>query len=139
MNAIIDMGGYVILGSYTPSGNFGETAGKVYYADNMVFKGLRTNSYDRAIRELYAENEDNTRVLGFLDIGQMADDKMTTDVQSVYESTSGDEAAKRAAADARAAEMMSWWRDYNHYSADFSNYILPDITKAAAELISKIK
>ena len=103
-----------------------------------MFKGLRTNSYDRAICELYTENKDNPKVLGFLDIGQMADDKMTADVQSVYAGASGDETAKRAAADARAAEMMSWWRDYNHYSTDFSNYILPDITKAAAELIGKV-
>ncbi|MCH5213133.1 MAG: hypothetical protein J1G06_08965 [Oscillospiraceae bacterium] len=138
MNAIIDMGGYVILGSYTPSGNFGETAGKVYDADNMAFKGLRTNSYDRAIRELYRDNADNPKVLGFLDIGQMADDKMTSDVQNVYNSTNGSEKAKRDAADARASEMMAWWRDYSHYGADFSNYILPDITKAAAELIDKI-
>ena len=138
MNAIIDMGAYVILGSYTPSGNYGETEGKVYDADNMAFKGMRTNSYDRAIRELYEENKDNPKVLGFLDIGQMSDDKMTADVQKVYADTQGTEDEKRAAANARAEEMMGWWRDYNHYNSNFSNYILPEITAAAAELIAAI-
>ncbi len=138
MDAIMDMGAYVILGSYTPSGNYGETEGKVYDADTMTFKGMRTNSYDRAIRELYEENKDNPMVLGFLDIGKMSDDKMTADVQKVYAETSGTEEQKRAAANARAEEMMLWWRDYNHYNANFSNYILPDITAAAAALIAPI-
>lgn len=140
INAIIDMGGYVILGSYTPSGNYGETAGKVYDADNMTFKGMRTNAYDRAIRELYSENTENKMVLGFLDIGKIADDKMTADVKSAYDDAinSGvDEATARTAANNRAAELMSWWRDYNHYSADFSNYILSDLTKIATGLIAK--
>ena len=139
MNAIIDMGGYVILGSYTPSGNYGETAGKVYDYDTMTFKGMRTNAYDRAIRELYEENKDNPKVLGFLDVGQMCDEIMTADVRGVYESAQGTEEEKRAAANARAEEMMTWWRDYNHYNSTFSNYILPYITAEAAELINKIK
>ncbi len=140
MNAIIDMGGYVILGSYTPTGNYGETAGKVYDADTMTFKGMRQNAYDRAIRELYEENKDNPRVLGFIDVGKMADEKMTADVKAVYDAAiSGGktETEARAAANAKAEEMMAWWKDYNHYYTTFSDYILPDITKAIAAMITK--
>ena len=63
---------------------------------------------------------------------------MTADVKAAYNGADGDETAKRVAANAKAAEMMAWWKDYNHYYVDFSNYILPDLTKAAAELIGKI-
>ncbi|MGN0106693.1 MAG: hypothetical protein ACI4A5_03210, partial [Hominilimicola sp.] len=139
VDAIIDMGGYVILGSYTPTGNYGATAGKVYDADTMTFKGKRTNAYDQAIRELYDEIKDNPNVLGFADIGQMADDKMTADVKAAYDAAIADgETAARAAANAKAEEMMAWWKDYNHYYVDFSNYILPDITRAVAELITQL-
>lgn len=138
MNAIIDMGGYVILGSYTPSGSYGSTAGKVYDADTMTFKGMRTNAYDRAIRELYEESKDNPKVLGFIDIGKMADVKMTADVKAVYDAAIAGgktEAEAREAANARAEEMMAWWKDYNHYYTTFSNYILPDITSEIAKMI----
>lgn len=77
-------------------------------------------------------------VLGFINIGQMAGDNMTADVRSEYAAASGGKSEKRAAATARVEEMMSWWREYNHYNANFSNYILADITSAAAELIKKI-
>lgn len=138
MNAIIDMGGYVILGSYTPTGNYGATAGKVYDSDTMTFKGMRTNTYDRAIRELYEENKDNPKVLGFIDIGKMADEKMTADVKAVYDAAMAGgktEAEARVAANAKAEEMMAWWKDYNHYYTTFSNYILPDITSEVAKMI----
>ena len=138
VDAILDMGGYVILGSYTPSGNYGATQGKVYDADTMTFKGMRTNAYDLAIRELYEDYKDNDHVLGFVDVGKMADEKMTADVKAAYDAASGDTAAKTAAANARAEEMMAWWKDYNHYYTTFSNYILPDITSAVAALIRTI-
>ena len=138
VDAILDMGGYVILGSYTPSGNYGATQCKVYDADTMTFKGMRTNAYDLAIRELYEDYKDNDHVLGFVDVGKMADEKMTADVKAAYDAASGDTAAKTAAANARAEEMMAWWKDYNHYYTTFSNYILPDITSAVAALIRTI-
>ena len=141
MNAIIDMGGYVILGSYTPAGNYGSAQGNVYDPDTMAFRGMRTNSYDRAIRELYEENKNNPKVLGFLDIGKMADEKMTADVKAVYDAAiagGADEAAARSAANAKAEEMMAWWKDYNHYYTTFSNYILPSITEEAAKMIKGI-
>ena len=89
IDAISDMGGYVILGSYTPSGNYGATEGKVYDADSMTFRGKRANAYELAIRELYEENKSNPKILGFLDIGQMADDRMTADVKAAYENAAG--------------------------------------------------
>lgn len=138
MNAVMDMGGYVILGSYTPSGNYGATEGKVYDADTMTFRGMRTDSYDRAIREVYKENRDNEKILGFIDIGKLSDDKMTEDVREVYNQKlpEGEEAA-REAANERAAQMMAWWKDYNHYYTDFSNYILPEITEGVADLVKQ--
>ncbi|MCI8405257.1 MAG: hypothetical protein HFE49_10225 [Clostridia bacterium] len=142
MNAIIDMGGYVILGSYTPSGNYGATEGKVYDADTMTFKGMRTNAYDRAIRELYEENRDNPKLLGFIDIGKIADEKMTADVKAVYDteiSEGKNETGARTAANVKAEEMMAWWKDYNHYYTTFSNYILPDIISEAVKLIQQIQ
>ena len=138
INAIMDMGGRVILGSYTPTGNYGATKDKVYDADTMTFKGMRTNAYDRAIRQLYEDCKDNGQVLGFVDIGAMADEKMTADVRAAYAAAiadGADESAARAVANAMAEEMMAWWKDYNHYYSTFSDYILPDITKAVAQLI----
>ena len=131
VNAILDMSGRVILGSYTPTGNYGATQGRVYDADTMTFKGMRTNAYDLAIRELYEEIKDNENVLGFVDIGKMADEKMTADVRAAYAAAGNDPSA----AQAKAEEMMAWWKDYNHYYSTFSDYLLPDITKAVAELI----
>lgn len=140
INAIIDMGGYVILGSYTPSGNYGSTAGKVYDSDTMTFRGMRAESYDRAIREVYEERKGEPSILGFIDIGAMADAKMTEDVRKAYnDALAQGESAARNAASERAAEMVAWWKDYNHYYTDFSNYILPEITEAAAELIKSIE
>lgn len=140
-NAIIDMGGYVILGSYTPTGNYGATKGKVYDPDTMTFKGMRGDSYDIAIRELYEERKNDPKVIGFLDIGKMSDEKMTADVKAVYDAAiaSGKSVAEaRDAANARSEEMMGWWKDYNHYYNTFSNYILPDLTKAAAQIIKTV-
>lgn len=141
VDAIIDMGGYVILGSYTPTGNYGATQGKVYDADTMTFKGMRTYAYDLAIRELYSDYADNSSVLGFLDIGKFSDEMMTADVRAVYADAiaAGDsEAAAREKANARATEMMAWWKDFNHYYTDFSSYILPTLTSRVAELIDTV-
>lgn len=141
IDAIEDMGGYVILGSYTPTGNYGATEGKVYDADNILFKGMRTNPYDMAIREVYEErvNDGDTKILGFIDIGKLSDNLMSNDVRTVY-NTAIDEgksaSAARANANARSEELMSMWKDYNHYYTAFSNYILPSLTSRVAQLIS---
>lgn len=141
INAIEDMGAYVILGSYTPTGNYGATDGKVFDSDNLLFKGMRTDLYDAAIREVYAERAANgdDKILGFIDIGKIADIMMTNDVRTAYNlaADSGKTSTEaRAAAEERAAEMMAWWKDYNHYYSTFSSYILPEITARAAQLIS---
>lgn len=142
-NAYIDavkaMGAYVILGSYTPTGNYGATEGKVYDSDNILFKGLRTNLYDAAIREIYEERKNDDKILGFIDIGQIADNLMTNDIRTVYNSAidSGKTSAEaRTAANEKAAELMAMWKDYNHYYTDFSNYLLPTLTTQAAQLIA---
>ncbi len=140
IDAIEDMGATVILGSYTPTGNYGATEGKVYDADSVLFKGLRTGDYDLAIREVYAERvaAGDENILGFVDIGQIADNLMTNDVRKSYNAviTSGGTAsAAREAANTRAEELMAIWKDYNHYYTSFSNYILPTITKHFAQLI----
>lgn len=139
IDAIEDMGGKVILGSYTPTGNYGVTAGKVYDADNIIFKGMRTDAYDTAIREVYRERTDDDNIIGFIDIGQISDNLMTNDVRAEYNKAAAEGKTigeARAAAQAKADEMMSWWKDYNHYYSTFSSYILPEITARAAQLIS---
>ncbi len=138
IDAVEDMGAYVILGSYTPTGNYGATQGKVYDSDNVLFKGIRTNAYDTAIREIYAERKNDDKILGFIDIGQIADNLMTNNVRTAYNTAAdnGKTAAEaRAAANEKATELMAMWKDYNHYYTDFSNYILPEITNRAAQLI----
>lgn len=141
IDAIESMGAKVILGSYTPTGNYGSTQDKVYDADNVLFKGMRTNSYDTAIREVYNErvNAKDTNIIGFVDIGKIADNIMTNDVRTVYNTAIQDgksESEARAKAQEKATSLMSMWKDYNHYYADFSNYILPQITTRVSQLIT---
>lgn len=141
IDAIIEMGGYVVLGTYTPVGNYGEAEGKVYDADNMIFKGRRTEPYEQAIRDVYEDRKSEANVIGFIDIGRICDDKLTADVQSVYkkaEAQGYSETEARAEADARAEEIMGWWKDYNHYYSTLSQYILPEITAEMAGIISGI-
>ncbi|MDO5398119.1 MAG: sialate O-acetylesterase [bacterium] len=140
IDAVEDMGAYIILGSYTPTGNYGATQGKVYDSDNVLFKGMRTNAYDAAIREIYAERKNDDKILGFIDIGQIADNLMTNDVRTAYNAAvdNGKTTAEaRTAANEKAAELMAMWKDYNHYYTEFANYILPEITNRAAQLISR--
>ncbi|MGN0149270.1 MAG: sialate O-acetylesterase [Clostridia bacterium] len=138
IDAVEDMGAYVILGSYTPTGNYGATQGKVYDSDNVLFKGMRTNAYDAAIREIYAERKNDDKILGFIDIGQIADNLMTNDVRTAYNAAADNGktiAEARAAANEKATELMAMWKDYNHYYTDFSNYILLEVTNRVAQLI----
>lgn len=141
IDAIEDMGGKVILASYTPTGNYGATEGKVYDSDNIQFKGMRTNSYDTAIREVYAQRvaDGDKNILGFVDIGKLADIMMTNDVRAVYNNAVDEDksdAQARMAANAKAEELMAMWKDYNHYYTSFSNYILPSLTQRFAQVIS---
>ncbi len=141
IDAIADMGGKIILGSYTPTGNYGATEGKVYDSDNILFKGVRTNSYDTAIREVYAQRvaDGDESIIGFVDIGQLADNMMSNDVRDAYNKVvddGGTDEEARTAANVKADELMSMWKDYNHYYTSFSNYILPSLTKRFAQVIS---
>lgn len=141
IDAIEDMGGKIILGSYTPTGNYGIAEGKVYDSDNILFKGVRTNSYDTAIREVYAQRiaDGDESIIGFVDIGQLADNMMSNDVRGAYNKVvddGGTDEEARAAANVKADELMSMWKDYNHYYTSFSNYILPSLTKRFAQVVS---
>lgn len=138
IDALEDMGAYVILGSYTPTGNYGETQGKVYDSDNVLFKGIRTSNYDIAIREIYEERKNDDKILGFIDIGRIADNLMTNDVRTAYNlaiDSGKTEDEAHMSANEKANELMSMWKDYNHYYTDFSNYILPEITNRVSQLI----
>lgn len=141
IDAIEDMGGHVILGSYTPAGNYGATEGKVYDSDRILFKGTRNNSYDTAIREVYAERvaAGDTNIIGFVDTGRLADNMMSNDVRGEYNASidNGNSAATaRQVANAKAQELMAMWKDYNHYYDSFSNYILPSLTNRFAQVIA---
>lgn len=141
IDAIEDMGGYVVLGTYTPTGNYGDTEGKVYDADNMIFKGRRTYAYEQAIRDVYEARKNEEQVIGFVDIGKMVDEKMTADVQRVYSdaiSAGSTDADARAAANARATELMGYWKDFNHYYIDLSRYFQPELIAEMVTIISGI-
>ncbi len=138
IDAIKQMGGYVILGTYTPTGNYGNTAGKVYDMDNMAFNGKRNLVYDQAIREVYELRKNEEQIIGFIDIGKICDDKLTADVRKVYSEiklSNKSEEEARNAANVRAMELMGWWKDYNHYYNTLSNYFLPELTKEIAKII----
>lgn len=135
IDAIEAMGAYVILGSYTPVKGG-------YDADYLMFYGKRTNAYDRAIREIYKERTlaGDKKIIGFIDVGKIGDIMMTNDVRKVYNGAVAQGKTKREArlaANEKANEMIKWWKDYNHYYGDFSNYILPEITKRTAQLVKR--
>lgn len=138
IDSVIDMGGKVILGSYTPFGNWGTHKDTVYNTATETFVGKRYADYDIALKEVYDARKDEAEILGYVDIGGMADTLMTAEVKKARDAQSGDENAKKAAAQAKAEELMRWWpNDFNHYTADLSNLILPELTKAVAGIISQ--
>lgn len=141
IDAIEEMGGYVVLGTYTPTGNYDASKGKVYDADNMIFKGKRTLLYEQAVRAVYEARQNEKQVIGFVDIGKIVDDKMTSDVQSVYRnaiSNGKSDMEARTSANKRAEEMMGWWKDYNHYYNTLSRYFQPELIAEMTEIISGI-
>lgn len=143
IDAIIEMGGYVVLGTYTPTGNYGDTEGKIYDSDNMVFKGRRSGyKYEQAICEVYEARKNEEQIIGFIDIGKICDDKLTADVRNVYNNALNggkSDSEARILANAKADELMSaYWKDFNHYYATFSQYFLPELTSEMTEIISGI-
>ncbi|MCD8180130.1 MAG: hypothetical protein LUF26_01435 [Firmicutes bacterium] len=110
------MGAKVILNSYTPHGALtggGYESG--YDSDTNTFTSYRTDSYDVIVRSIYAERSDasdeayDENVIGFVDIGKMADAAFNAYVAD-YE-TNGYESA-----DAAAQAIIACFSDHNHYS-----------------------
>ncbi len=121
-----DRSAKLIIGSGAPSG------------DVVSISGMGTNDSSSSMEQFKQYNE--IYINAIIDIGAMADAKMTEDVRKAYnDALAQGESAARNAASERAAEMVAWWKDYNHYYTDFSNYILPEITEAAVELIKSIE
>lgn len=136
IDSIEEMGGKVILGSYTPNGNWSSFRGKVYNSDTETFSGKRYADYDMALYEVHKERKDDENILGYIDIGGISDELMTAEVKKARDLTEGTEEEKKAAAQAKAEEMMKWWpNDFNHYTGEFSSLLLPRLTEEIAKLI----
>lgn len=81
-NAYVDaceaMGAKVILNSYSPHGAMGDYA-NCYDAETHTFTGYRQDAYDVTVRKIYEERSTeggekyDPNVIGFVDIGKMAD------------------------------------------------------------------
>ena len=138
IDSIIEMGGRVILGSYTPNGNWGSYKDKVYDPQTETFKGKRYDDFDVALYEVYQERQDEPAVLGYVDIGGITDELMTAAVKEARDAAGGTGDAADAAAAAKADELLKWYpNDFNHYTRELSDLILPEVTKQVAALIEK--
>lgn len=137
IDSVIEMGGKVILGSYTPNGNWGGYKDKVYDPQTETFKGKRYDDFDVALYDIYQERRDDENILGYVDIGGITDELMTAEVRKAREAAGGTGEAADAAAAAKAEELLKWYpNDFNHYTADLSNLILPELTRQMAALIN---
>lgn len=136
IDSIAEMGGKVILGSYTPNGNWGAYKDKVYDPQTETFRGKRYDDYDVALYEVYISRAEDENILGYIDIGSIADRLMTSEVKKARDEAGSTGDAADAAAAARADEILKWYpNDFNHYTSELSYLILPEITKSAAALI----
>ena len=62
---------------------------------------------------------------------------MTAEVRKAREAAGGTGEAADAAAAAKAEELLKWYpNDFNHYTAELSNLILPELTRQIAALIN---
>lgn len=109
VDACLAMGAKVILTSYTPHGCVSGYE-YVYDAQTHTFHGCRQDAYDSlGIRLIYEERITDDRILGFIDIGKMADDAFnayTADyAKNGYDS-----------ADDAAQAIISCFADHNHYN-----------------------
>ncbi len=112
------MGAKIILNSYTPHMVDGGSYNSVYNATTHTFNGVRTDGYDNTVRKIYQErttpsgDKYDPNVVGFIDIGNMADAAF-----NAYVAEGADDAAKEA----RAQEIIACagengGKDHNHYS-----------------------
>ncbi len=118
VNACETLGAKIILTSYTPHMVDGDKYANVYDPETYTFKGVRGDNYDNIVRKIYTERTTeggqyfDPNVIGFIDIGQMADDAF-----NAYVAEGANDAEKQA----RAQEIIACAGentapDHNHYS-----------------------
>lgn len=126
VDACIAMGAKVIINSYSPHGAVGEYA-NTYDSTTHTFDTYRKDSYDNIVRKIYEERSTvdgekyDENVVGFMDIGVMADDAFNAFVADYVGTTMkfavGEQGTKTAYADenAAAAAIIACFGDHNHY------------------------
>lgn len=103
------LGAKIILNSYSPHGAVGSYANG-YNKETHTFDSYRKDDYDKIVRKIYEERTTvggekyDAKVVGFVDIGKMADAAFNSYV------------AAAADKDAAANEIISCFTDHNHYS-----------------------
>lgn len=110
VDACIAMGAKVIINSYTPHGPMGGYESGFDSSTN-TFNCYRQDSYDEIVRAIYAERDEanDPNVIGFIDIGHMADAAFNAYVDDY---TSNGHSSEAEAAQA----IIDCFGDHNHYS-----------------------
>lgn len=108
------MGAKIILNSYSPHGAVGDYASG-YNSSTNTFTSYRQDEYDNIVRRIYTErttadgDKYDSKIVGFVDIGKMADAAFNAYVNDYaangYESK-----------DAAAQAIIKCFGDHNHYS-----------------------
>lgn len=118
VDACLAMGAKVIINSYSPHGAVGSYA-NCYDAATHTFTGYRQDAYDVTVRKIYEERSTvggekyDPNVVGFVDIGKMADAAFNAYVADWENNTYG---KKYASIDEAAAELSTGsFQDHNHY------------------------
>lgn len=126
VDACIAMGAKVIINSYSPHGAVGEYA-NCYDSATHTFTGYRQDNYDKVVRRIYEERTTvdgenySPEVVGFMDIGKMADAAFNAFVADYAGTTMkfavGEQGTKTAYADEEAAAnaIKACFGDHNHY------------------------
>ncbi|MGN0150499.1 MAG: hypothetical protein ACI4C7_09665 [Clostridia bacterium] len=108
------LGAKVILNSYSPHGAVGDYAG-CYDSSTHTFTGYRQDEYDKIVRKIYEERTTadgekyDENIVGFVDIGKMADAAFNAYVANYAANDYADE-------NTAAQAIISCFGDHNHYS-----------------------
>lgn len=132
IDAIEDMGAYVILGSYSSEGRWSKNN---YDENSLTFKGSRLTRglyYDVINKAVYDERSaTDDKIIGFIDVGAICDEFMTAKVRKVYRdalSAGKNEADAKAEANAFAKQMdTEYWPKDQHYTKAMADLILADL------------
>lgn len=132
IDAVEDMGAYVILGSYSSEGSW---CGDTYDEVSLTFKGSRLTRgiyYDVINKQVYDErSQTDDKIIGFIDVGAICDEFMTAKVRKAYKDVmdqGGSAAEAQAAADALADAMYrEYWPKDQHYTKPLADLILADL------------